>query len=142
MLLQNIVSGNLTGREANDIKEFFLESFAREVDYNIQKELLTRLVLDYSSITRRLELLNKELSLSEEMLVEAQEIAMLGRWDVYRDTGRMVWSRSLYDILEADSSVPASLELFYPGCIPRTTKCRPSYNEMFKIRASQNKIRF
>lgn len=133
MLLQNIVSGNLTGREANDIKEFFLESFAREVDYNIQKELLTRLVLDYSSITRRLELLNKELSLSEEMLVEAQEIAMLGRWDVYRDTGRMVWSKSLYDILEADSSVPASLELFLSRVHPEDYEnVARLYNEMFE----------
>jgi putative two-component system response regulator len=111
-MLQNVLSDSLTEQKINDIKACFLESFAKEIDHSIQSDLLTRLVLDYSSITRQLELLNKELSLREEMLVEAQKIAMLGRWDYYPDTGSMIWSQSLYYILEADSSIPASLELF------------------------------
>lgn len=51
-----------------DIMAFALESFAKEVDYDAQNELLTKLILDQSSVAKRLEKLNLELSQSEEKL--------------------------------------------------------------------------
>jgi response regulator RpfG family c-di-GMP phosphodiesterase len=46
------------------------------------------------------------------MLIEAQSIAKLGRWDHDLMADNLVWSQSMYEILEIDSSIPASTELF------------------------------
>lgn len=51
-----------------EIMSFALESFAKEVDYYEQNELLTKLILDQSSVAKRLERLNSELKKSEEEL--------------------------------------------------------------------------
>lgn len=107
--LQNVLSNS---QADDDIKLYVLESFARELDYNTQNELLTQLLLDHSGIAKRLELLNQELLDSREMLIEAQSIAKLGRWDHDLMADNLVWSQSMYEILEIDSSIPASTELF------------------------------
>jgi putative two-component system response regulator len=97
----------------DEIRAYALESFAREIDHNHQTDLLTKLILDHATIAKRLEILNKELAHSREVLAEAQDIALLGRWDINTNSGSMVWSNSMYDILEIDSSVTASEELFF-----------------------------
>lgn len=109
--LQNILFNN--ANVDADIKAYAIESFAREIDYHNQTKLLTKLILDHSYIAKRLEQLNKELSHSREMLAEAQEIALLGRWDIKPMSNSMVWSKSMYEILELDSSIPASSDLFF-----------------------------
>ncbi|MGI6406546.1 MAG: HD domain-containing phosphohydrolase [Syntrophaceticus sp.] len=109
--LQDILSNGL--RSDTEMKTYALESFAKEIDYHNQTELLTKLILDYSSIAQRLEQLNKELTHSREVLAEAQEIALLGRWDINPTLDSMVWSDSMYTILEIDSSTPATLDLFF-----------------------------
>jgi len=108
--LQNILS-NSPCSEA-EIKTYALESFAKEIDYHTQTELLTKLILDHSAIAKRLEQTNKELMHSREVLVEAQNIALLGRCDIYPSLGSMIWSQSMYAILEIDNSTPASIDLF------------------------------
>lgn len=108
--LQNILSNS--AQADDDLKAYAIESFAKEIDYNTQNELLTQLILDHSAIAKRLELLNQELLLSREMLVEAQLIAKLGRWDYDLMSDSLVWSKSMYEILEIDSSTPASTDLF------------------------------
>lgn len=109
--LQKILSNDpLSDR---DIKAYALESFATEIDYRIQTELLMELILDHSSIAKRIERLNEELLQSRAMLSEAQEIAQLGRWDIHPTSGSMTWSKSMYDLLELDPSVPASSDLFF-----------------------------
>lgn len=109
--LQKILSNDpLSDR---DIKAYALESFATEIDYRIQTELLMKLILDHSSIAKRIERLNEELLQSRAMLSEAQEIAQLGRWDIHPTSGSMTWSKSMYDLLELDPSVPASSDLFF-----------------------------
>lgn len=108
--LQDILSGN---SQVDDIKVYAIESFAKEIDYNTQNQLLTDLILSHSSIAKRLEMLNKELEHSRETLAEAQQIAQLGRWDINPMSKSMVWSNSMYDILELDRSIPASSDLFF-----------------------------
>lgn len=122
LLLQAMSSDNLPEQRENYIKAYSLESFAKEVDYSIQTELLTRLILDHSDITRKLEKLNKKLSRSEKMLMEAQKIAMLGSWDIYLDTGKSFWSKSMYEIIGADFSLPGSTELFLSHVHPEDLK--------------------
>ena len=111
LMLQDILSNSLCLNA--DLKAYALESFAKEIDYHNQTELLTKLILDHSSIAKRLEQINKELAHSREVLAEAQEIALLGRWDINPTSGSMTWSKSMYDILEIDSSTPATSDLFF-----------------------------
>ena len=103
--LPGIISG-ITKPCDEALREYALESFAREVDFSTNQHLLTRLVLDHSRIAKRLEQLNRKLEHNQKMLDEAQHIAMLGRWDVYPLSGERIWSPSLYDILEIDPSLP------------------------------------
>ena len=108
--LQNILSNS--PQAEGDIRKYALESFAKEIDYYNQNELMKKLILDHSAAAKRLEGLNKELQQRQAMLLEAQKIAKLGRWDVERDSGKAVWSKSLYDVMELDPDSPASPELF------------------------------
>lgn len=89
-----------------------LESFAAEVDAKVQRELLTQLILSHSEIACRLEETVVTLRRSEAALKEAQQIALLGRWDIDLLTGKRVWSESLYNILEIDPSTAPTAELF------------------------------
>jgi response regulator RpfG family c-di-GMP phosphodiesterase len=128
--LQDIFEGRM--QSDRDITAYALESFAREIDYHQQTELLTELILDHSAIAKRLELLNKELSYNQEVLAEAQEIAQLGRWDINTTSKTMVWSESMYAILEIDRSTPPSSDLFlsfvHPGDVERVLSM---FREMF-----------
>ena len=108
--LQEQLKGCLGCGEENPIEEYALESFARQVDDTIQKELLTRLILDHSSIAREMEDLYNNLSRSEAALKEAQKIAMLGRWDLNLKTGELIWSDSMFDILEIARSAGPSID--------------------------------
>ncbi|NLV48086.1 MAG: HD domain-containing protein [Clostridiaceae bacterium] len=109
--LQEILSGDK--RSETDIKVYALESFAKEIDYQNQTELLTKLILNHATITKQIEQLNRELVHNREMLDEAQEIALLGRWDINLVDSSMLWSESMYAILEINSSIPASSDLFF-----------------------------
>lgn len=109
--LQDVLSNDL--RSDTDIKAYALESFAREIDYHNQTDLLTKLIIDHSFIAKHLEQLNKELMYSREVLTEAQEIALLGRWDIYPSSESMIWSKSMYEILEIDSLTHATSDLFF-----------------------------
>lgn len=132
--LRNLSPENRPEKKDDELMAYCIDSFAREVDYSIQNELLTRLILEHSSITRQLEVLNKQLSHSEEMLVEAHNIALLGRWDVYRDTGEWVWSKSLYEILEVSPTLPASPNLFFSRVHPEdVAEAIRAYEQIFYI---------
>lgn len=99
-------------RQTPELTRYALEGFAIEVDAKIQSELLTKLILSHSEIARRLETAVETLRRSEAALKEAQQIALLGRWDIDLATGRRVWSESLYSILELDPSTEPTAELF------------------------------
>ena len=130
LMLQDILSNSLCLNA--DLKAYALESFAKEIDYHNQTELLTKLILDHSSIAKRLEQINKELAHSREVLAEAQEIALLGRWDINPTSGSMTWSKSMYAILEIDSSTPATSDLFFSFVHPDDlAQVNAMFQEMF-----------
>ncbi|HQQ40432.1 MAG TPA: PAS domain-containing protein, partial [Clostridia bacterium] len=104
--------GSDDARQTPELTRYALEGFAIEVDAKIQSELLTKLILSHSEIARRLETAVETLRRSEAALKEAQQIALLGRWDIDLATGRRVWSESLYSILELDPSTEPTAELF------------------------------
>lgn len=101
---------------------YALESFAGSVDARIQGELMTRLILSHSAISRRLETTANELKKREAALNEAQHIAMLGRWDIDYANDARVWSRSLKEILEVDPDVMPSAKLFLSRVHPDDRK--------------------
>ena len=90
--------------DSETLSIYALESYAKLVDSTIQDELMRNLVLSHAEIAR-------ELESSEKRLAEAQQIALLGRWDIdYRSNVRY-WSPSLYDILHIEYSKDPSREL-------------------------------
>lgn len=91
---------------------YALESYAIIVDNQIQNELLRELVLSHAEIARELELAFERIQESEARLNEAQQIAMMGRWDIDHNTKKRKWTESLYRILEIDPSTPPTAELF------------------------------
>ena len=62
--LHDVLSNGV--RSDADLKAYALESFAKEIDYQNQTELLTKLILDHSSIAKSLEQLNTELGSTSE----------------------------------------------------------------------------
>ncbi|MGE4589502.1 MAG: HD domain-containing phosphohydrolase [Acidaminococcaceae bacterium] len=131
MLLQKALAKNIAASNDEDLALYALNQFGKEIDQKIQNELLTRLLMDYAVIARRIEDFNKQLAHSQEMLFEAQRIAMLGRWDFYRDSGELIWSDSMRDILEVDHNEPASVETFF-------TRVHP--DDIVKVRVMHDKI--
>jgi len=117
-LIQDILSKKKSSRDHDEVHAYALEGFAREIDYAITTELMTKLILDHSNIAKRIEELNEELEQSEENLLEAQKIAALGRWDFYPDIEKTVWSGSMYDILEIDPKETSSNDLFFSRVHP------------------------
>lgn len=91
---------------------YALESYAIIVDNVVQNELLRSLVLSHADIASTLEETNRRLAESEKMLSEAQQIANIGRWDLYYKDNLYVWSDSFYEIMHYDRSVEPSLEKF------------------------------
>lgn len=112
MRLQNILSNGFIADRERDLTAYSLEGFGEAVDNRIENELLRSLILDHAVVADRLEVLNKELELNLKLLSEAQNIAMLGCWDSYGDLDKLVWSNSMYDILELDYSVRPTLRLY------------------------------
>ena len=72
--------------QGDSLPIYALESFAIIVDNQIQNELLRELVLSHAEIARELELAFERIKESEARLIEAQQIAMMGRWDIDHTT--------------------------------------------------------
>lgn len=137
ILLQNFLKNNIGEQKDTEILAYALESFAEQVDNKIQNELLTRLILNHSAVAKQLEILNAELAHREEIINEAQKIAMLGRWDTYQGTGEMIWSNSMYEILEVDPDTPPSSDLFLLHVHPDDlSNVNLLYRQMFGVNES------
>lgn len=125
-ILSDILSSINNNSMEELLKLYALENFANEVDYRHHSEPLKKLIVEQANVLTQLKELNKMLVQKEEMLAETQQIAMLGRWDYYSVLNELVWSKSLYDILEIDSSINASLDLFF-------TRVHPEDNELISM---------
>ena len=96
---------------ASELELFAIESYAKEIDNHLDKELLKKLILDHAEVARSLEKALSALFASEARLKEANRIALLGYWDIDHRRQTRHWSESLYEILEADPSEPPSIDL-------------------------------
>ena len=68
---------------ASELELFAIESYAKEIDNHLDKELLKKLILDHAEVARSLETALSDLSASEAKLKEANRIALLGYWDIH-----------------------------------------------------------
>jgi putative two-component system response regulator len=131
--LENLLNDKVLDQEDGGIREYALESFARLVDDDIQKELLTRLIYDYSRVTKELESTAKRLERNRESLEEAQKIAKLGRWDLDWKTKELTWSDSMYQVLEMDLSMTPDQTLFFTRVHPEDVIAVESRYDQFSL---------
>ena len=134
----DVLGGSLNdgSKAASELELFAIESYAKEVDDRLDKELLKKLILDHAEAARSLETALSALSVSEARLKEANRIALLGYWDFdYRQQTRH-WSESMYEILEAGHSEPPSLDLLLKKIHPDD---RGMFLEMRKSMAKKDK---
>ncbi|MFA7661273.1 MAG: HD domain-containing phosphohydrolase, partial [Anaerovoracaceae bacterium] len=103
------------------------------MDDDIQKELLTRLIYDYSRVTKELETTAKRLERNREALEEAQKIAKLGRWDLDWKTKELTWSDSMYQVLEMDLSMTPDQTLFFTRVHPDDVIAVESRYDQFSL---------
>ena len=76
----DVLGGSLNdgSKAASELELFAIESYAKEVDDRLDKELLKKLILDHAEAARSLETALSALSVSEARLKEANRIALLG----------------------------------------------------------------
>lgn len=89
-----------------------LDNFVDQVDNQIQNQLMTNLMVKYSEISRHFEEKSRLLARSESRLRETQKIAMLGHWDLDMSTRSVLWSETMYQILEIDSLQRPEYDLY------------------------------
>ena len=121
---------------------YALESYAIIVDNQIQNELLRELVLSHAEIARELELAFERIQESEARLNEAQQIAMMGRWDIDHRTKKRKWTESLYRILEIDPSTPPTAELFLSRVHPDDTSFAASLYQVLTEKRENWTVRY
>ncbi len=132
---------------------YALESYAIIVDNVIQNELLRNLVLSHADIARKLEETYRLLAESEKMLSEAQQIANIGRWDLYYQNNLYVWSDSFYQILHFDPQEVPSLERFMERILPedqehiaenmkRLSREQDTWTDRYRVILPDGKVRW
>jgi len=90
----------------------WLDNFVDQIDNQIQNQLMTDLMIKYSEISRHFEEKNHLLARSEASLREVQKIAMLGSWDLDVATRTILWSETMYQILEIDLSQKPEYDVY------------------------------
>lgn len=128
--------------EGDTLPVYALESYAIIVDNQIQNELLRELVLSHAEISGELELAYQRIKESEARLNEAQQIALMGRWDIHHVTQKREWTQSLYRILEIDPSTPPSAELFLSRVHPDDAAFASSLYQVLKERKENWTVRY
>lgn len=73
---------------------------------------MTNLMVKYSEISRHLEEKNRLLAKSESSLLEAEKIAMICHWALDMSTRSVLWSETINQILERDSSQTLDYEAY------------------------------
>lgn len=97
---------------ADDLNLLLFERFANDVDHRIQNALMSNLMVRYTEIAARLEETNRRLEQSDGARLEAQRIALLGNWSLDLDTQVLIWSETMYDLLELNPEQGTNLDVF------------------------------
>lgn len=89
-----------------------LDYFADEIDHKFQRNLVSELMARYVQVSQDLEVKTGELKRSDAVRREAQEIALLGNWELDIPTGNLSISDTMHKVLEIPGDVEPTLKSF------------------------------
>ena len=89
-----------------------LDSFAERVDNQIQNRLVSEVIERYVDVLRELEEKSHQLEVSDATRREAQEMALLGNWEMNLDTKVIWWSDTMSTVLEFECGDTCDLETY------------------------------
>jgi PAS domain S-box-containing protein len=87
------------------------------------------IVITFSDITDRVEY-ERKLSLQNDRLTKAQELANLGDFELEFASGKLVWSESLYSIFDINKGSDVDLDIFY-------AHIHPDHLDLIKLKFNQ-----
>jgi len=91
--------------------EFAQFNFSMEIPISDEADELDGIALGLQTLGQEIEYYQRELSISNENLLEAQKIAKIGSWVVDLDQKKMDWSDEMYCIYEIEKGDPSFSEL-------------------------------
>jgi response regulator RpfG family c-di-GMP phosphodiesterase len=95
-----------------------LDHFAKQVDNQIHTELVSEIMERYVEVSKQLEIKSRELEKSDASRREAQEIALIGNWELNLSTKQLWWSDTMNRILETDPSANLDLTFYFQKVYP------------------------
>lgn len=116
-----ILLGEKIVLEESDTDEYvkaMLDHFAKQVDNQIHTALVSEIMERYVDISKQLEIKSMELEKSDASRREAQEIALIGNWELNLSTKQLWWSDTMNRILEIDRSAEPDLALYFQKVHP------------------------
>lgn len=116
------------------IKTVF-DYFANQIDNCIQTKLVSELMTRYAEVSKRLER-------SDASLREAQEIALLGNWDLNVRTKELGWSHTTNNILGLGDDEKSNLNTFFDKVHPEDRKKAMRILEGFMEDAELPELRY
>ena len=119
-----------------------LEDFAARIENKIQNRLMTDLMLKYAELSKKLEAANLSLTQSEARLREAQEIALLGHWELDVATRDLLWSDTMYQILQLDPMQKPHYELFMQRVHPEDCDMVAHHYQQLLISDEPTELRY
>lgn len=99
-----------------------LDHFVKQVDNQTYTELVSEIMERYVDVSKQLEIKSRELEKSDASRREAQEIALIGNWELSLGTKKLWWSDTMYRILETDQSVEPDLMVYFQKVYPDDKK--------------------
>lgn len=99
-----------------------LDHFVKQADNQIYTELVSEIIERFVDISKQLETKSSELEKSDASRREAQEIALIGNWELNLCTKQLWWSDTMYRILEIDQSVEPDLMVYFQKVFPDDKK--------------------
>ncbi|HRW11842.1 MAG TPA: HD domain-containing phosphohydrolase [Syntrophomonas sp.] len=122
--------------------QLLLEDFAARIENKIQNRLMTDLMLKYAELSQKLEATNLFLAQSETRLREAQQIALLGHWELDVATRDLRWSDTMYQILQIDPAQKPHYELFMQRVHPEDCDMVAIHYRQLPVSVEPNELRY
>lgn len=119
-----------------------LEDFAARIENKIQNRLMTDLMLKHAELSKKLEAANLSLAQSEARLREAQEIALLGHWELDVATRELRWSDTMYQILQVDPAQEPHYELLIQRVHPEDYDMVSLHYQQLLVKAEPYELRY
>ena len=92
--------------------EMALDSFANQIDNQIQTTLMSELMSRHAEISKQLERNNRELARSDASRREAQTIALMGSWELDLASKKLWWSDTMHQVLQLEGDLEPDAQIY------------------------------